>query len=110
MRIILNFLLKLNIYNKLHKYIGFKIFKYFKIFFVETNFKELPLLNHPINIDFNNELKKFKKVKSSNVKPFVSYSHILDLIRISEKFKKKQITFLDFGAGNLELFGYLSKI
>ena len=109
MRIILNFLLKLNIYNKLHKYIGFKIFKYFKIFFVETNFKELPLLNHPINIDFNNELKKFKKVKSSNVKPFVSYSHILDLIRISEKFKKKQITFLDFGAGNLELFGYLSK-
>ena len=33
----------------------------------------------------------------------------MDLIRISEKFKKKQITFLDFGAGNLELFGYLSK-
>lgn len=109
MRIILNFLLKLNIYNRLHKYIGFKIFKYFKIFFVESNLKELPLLNHPINANFENELEKFKKINSSNVRPFLSYSHILDLIRVSEKFKKKQITFLDYGAGNLELFGYLSK-
>ena len=110
MRLILNFLLKLNIYNKLHKYIGFKIFKYFKIFFVETDLKELPLLNHPINANFESELDKFKKIKSSNLRPFISYSHILDLIRISEKYKRKQITFLDFGAGNLELFGYLSKI
>ena len=109
MRLILNFLLKLNIYNKLHKYIGFKIFKYFKIFFVETDLKELPLLNHPINANFESELDKFKKIKSSNLRPFISYSHILDLIRISEKYKRKQITFLDFGAGNLELFGYLSK-
>ena len=80
MRIILNFLLKLNIYNRLHKYIGFKIFKYFKIFFVETNLKKLPLLNHPINANFENELEKFKRINSSNVRPFLSYSHILDAV------------------------------
>ena len=39
MRKVLDFLLKLNIYNKVHKFLGPKIFKFLKIFFVETDFK-----------------------------------------------------------------------
>lgn len=109
MRKALNFLLKLQIYNNLHKFFGSKIFKFFKIFFVETNLKNLPLSNHPLEINYEDELKKFELIKNSNIKPFVSYSHILDLLKICEKFKKNNIKFLDFGAGNLELFAYLNK-
>ena len=109
MRKVLDFLLKLNIYNKVHKFLGPKIFKFFKIFFVETDFKNLPKSNHPLKINYEEELKKFKIVKKLDVKPFVSYSHILDLVKLCEGFKKNNIRFLDFGAGNLELFAYLSK-
>lgn len=109
MRKVLDFLLKIKIYNNLHKFLGSKIFKFYKIFFVETNLKNLPASNHPLDIYYEEELRKFKLIKNSNIKPFVSYSHILDLLKICEKFKKGNIKFLDFGAGNLELFAYLSK-
>ena len=109
MKQIIIFFLKLNIYNKFHNLFGSKIFKFFKIFFVDTNLKKIPYLNHPLDIDYNIELDKYKKTISNNVSPFTSYSHILDLIKVTEKFKKKEINFLDYGAGNLELFAYLSK-
>ena len=109
MKQIINFFLKLNIYNIFHRFFGRKIFKFFKIFFVDTDLKEIPHLNHPLKIDYNIEFDKYKKIISSNCSPFTSYSHILDLIKITEKFKKKEINFLDYGAGSLELFAYLSK-
>ena len=109
MRKLVSFFLKFKIYNNIHKVLGFKIFKLFKIFFVETNFEKLPVLNHPLEIDYKKELKKYNLVKKTKLRPFVSYSHILDIIKLSGQFKKREIKFLDFGAGNLELFAYLSK-
>lgn len=109
MKQILNYFLKLSIYNNFHRFIGKKIFKIFKIFFVETNLKKIPYLNHPLKIDYNIEFDKYRKVISNDYSPFTSHSHILDLIKITEKFKNKEINFLDYGAGSLELFAYLSK-
>ena len=48
---LLNLFLNSNIYNKSPKFIARKIFKLFKIFFVETNLQYLPNNNHPTNID-----------------------------------------------------------
>ena len=109
MKKLVSFFLRLSIYNNVHKLLGPRIFKLFKIFFVETNFKKLPILNHPLEIDYKEELKKYDLVKKTNLRPFLSYSHILDIIKLSGHFKKREIKFLDFGAGNLELFAYLSK-
>ena len=86
MKKIISFFLKLDIYNKFHSFFGAKLFKFFKIFFVDTDLKKIPNLNHPLNIDYNIELEKYKKTISNNFSPFTSYSHILDLIKVTEKF------------------------
>ena len=88
MKKIFNLFLKTDIYNRIHKIVGRKVFKLTKIFFVETDFKNLPKSNHPLKINYEEELKKFKIVKKLDVKPFVSYSHILDLVKLCEGFKK----------------------
>ena len=56
----LNNFLNSNYFDKLPKYISRRIFKIFKIFFVETNFKSLPDNNHPniINEEKQNKIAK----------------------------------------------------
>ena len=54
-------------------------------------------------------IRKYYKVFLSKEIPFISYSHLVDLLKITEDSKKKQIRFLDYGAGNLELFATLTK-
>jgi hypothetical protein len=106
---ILDFILRMKIYNKFHSFLGKKIFKFSKIFFVETNYNKLPLINHPLDLNYGVELKKYKRTLSSDDAPFISYSHLHDLLKMTDTYKKKRINFLDFGAGSLELFAYLSK-
>lgn len=93
----------------MHKIIGRKVFKLTKIFFVEAKYKSLPLSSHPLEINYEDELRKYHKVFLSKKIPFISYSHLIDLLKITEDYKKKQIRFLDYGAGNLELFAILTK-
>ena len=50
---LLNNFLNSNSFDKLPKFVARKIFKIFKIFFVETNLKSLPINNHPTKIDIN---------------------------------------------------------
>lgn len=109
MKKIFNLFLKTDIYNRIHKIVGRKVFKLTKIFFVETKHKSLPLSNHPLEINYEHELRKYYKAFLSKEIPFISYSHLVDLLKITEVSKKKQIRFLDYGAGNLELFATLAK-
>ncbi len=109
MKQILNLILRSKIYNNLHNYIGRRLFKLSKIFFVDVNFKKLPTSNHPLNINYEEELQKYKITLNSKNVPYISYSHLIDLLKVSENFKKKKISFLDYGAGNLQLFATLNK-
>ena len=101
---LINSFLESNKFDKLNSFIAKKIFKIFKIFFVKSKFKELPEQNYSVNIEFlKSELSNginFKKIK-----PYITYSHQIDLISV---IKKDKINFFDYGAGNLNLFYYLS--
>ena len=109
MKTIISYIISTNIYNFIHPYIGKITFKLFKIFFVKTRFKELPEQNHPLNLKYDQELKKFNIYKKKDHIPFISYSHLIDLIKFySNSIKKKKINFLDYGAGNLELFSSIN--
>ena len=76
MRELVSFFLKFKIYNNIHKVLGPKIFKLFKIFFVETNFEKLPVLNHPLEIDYKEELKKYDLVKKTNIRHFILLTYL----------------------------------
>ena len=108
MKQILNLILRSKIYNNLHDFIGRKLFKLSKIFFVDVNFKKLPTSNHPLNINYEEELQKYKITFNSKNVPFISYSHLIDLLKISENFKKKN-QFFRLRAGNLSFFATLNK-
>ena len=79
-----------------------KIIKLSKIFFLETNFKKLPVNNHPLN-----NLIKIKD-KYNNIRPFISYTHLPDLLAVYIQ-ERKKLVFYDYGAGNLDLYFYLKK-
>jgi len=94
-------------FNKLNKFLRRKLFKIFKIFFVETSLNTLPIENHPSQISAEEILNTFKSSAKNNFRPFISYPYILDILKIYSNFKKK-ITFYDFGANNLDLYLFLN--
>ena len=49
MKNLLNFFLKSKYYERIHPFIAKKIFKIFKIFFVETGLELLPSNNYKLN-------------------------------------------------------------
>ena len=107
MKLINNFLTS-KYFDSINPIIAKKIFKIFKIFFVKTNYNILPENNYVINKD--DTLKRFetgKVYQSKNSKPYITYSHLLDLITVMKK--KENFNFFDYGAGNLDLFFYLNK-
>ena len=109
MKIIFNRIFKLNIFNNFNVFFAKKLIKYSKIFFVKTNIINLPVQNHPLKLDFKEELKKITKYKNnSKIAPFISYSHLIDLLTVYSESKKK-IIFYDYGAGNLDLYFYIKK-
>tara|TARA_B100002051_G_C16602526_1_gene568818 strand:- start:95 stop:895 length:801 start_codon:yes stop_codon:yes gene_type:complete len=103
---ILNSFFNSKLFDNLHKFLAKKIFKFTKYFFVETKFKNLPILNYPLNekhFDFPGENSAL-----TNDKPYLSYSHLPDLLSIIYK-ENNKISFLDYGAANLNLYYYLDK-
>jgi len=101
---LINSLLESNNFDKLNKFTAKKIFRIFKIFFVLSKLKELPEKNYSID---KNSLKRELNdgVKFKETKPYITYTHLIDLLSV---IKKDQINFFDYGAGNLNLFYYLS--
>lgn len=107
MKIINNFLAS-KYFDNISPFLAKKIFKIFKIFFVKTKFDTLPEDSYAIKKD--EIIKRFEESKNfqdKNSKPYITYSHLLDLIIVMNK--KEIFNFFDYGAGNLDLFFYLKK-
>ena len=91
-------------FDNLNFFIAKKILKIFKIFFIQTNLKDLPNKNYIINE--NQILKEFEDGKRFLIsKPYITYSHLIDLMTVMNR---KSLSFFDYGAGNLNLYFYLS--
>ena len=107
MYFILNKFLNSKYFDKLPKLLARKLFKIFKIFFVETNLERLPANNHPTKID-ENQYKIIKNISDDFYKPFNTCSYLLELFVLYESLNKK-IKLLDFGANNLDNYTYLKR-
>jgi putative methyltransferase (TIGR04325 family) len=94
-------------FNKINKFFARKLFKIFKIFFVETKLLSLPKNNYPTETRLLEELQR-KYPDDVNYKPYISYPGLLDLL-ITIKKIDQNLKFCDYGAGNLNLFYYLNK-
>ena len=95
-------------FDVLPRFISRKIFKIFKIFFVETKLTALPLENHPTEID-KDQLEILKNNVNDFYKPFSTCSYLLELLTLYESFNKKKVSILDFGANNLDNYVYLDR-
>ena len=105
---LLNFFVRSRYFNKINPFISKKIFKIFKIFFVKTNLNDLPTHNYKvIENEILEEFQNSKYLEKNNNKPYITYIHLLGLLSVMEK--KDTFNFLDYGAGNLNLFFYLQK-
>ncbi len=104
---ILNIFFLSKSFDNVNSFIARKLFKIFKIFFVETKLESLPPENHKLNrLDINEELKTFNKVKNENFIPWTAQDNFFELIK-NLNLKEKKI--LDIGAGSLSLFAFLDK-
>ena len=105
---ILNYFLKTDYFDRLPKFISKKIFKIFKIFFVETNLNFLPQDNHPTKIDKHNQPNILKNSEDRFYKPFSTCAYLLEIFTLYASIKKN-IKVLDFGANNIDNYIYLSR-
>ncbi len=104
---IINKFLSSKKFDNLHPLLARKIFKVFKVFFVETNLKSLPSNNHPTNID-PNQSEIIKNFNNKFYRPFSTCSFLLELLSLYGSINKK-VKILDFGANNLDNFIYLKR-
>ena len=80
-------------FDDLPRFVTRKIFKIFKIFFVETKLNALPLENHPTAIDRNYQLEILKNNENDFYKPFSTCSYLLELLTLYESSNKKKILY-----------------
>ena len=104
----LNTFLNSNFFNKLPNFLARKIFKIFKIFFIETNFSSLPDNNHPTNIDEKNQLRIIKNFNDKFYKPFSTCAYLLEILTLYESIESK-VKIFDFGANNIDNYIYLKR-
>ncbi len=105
---ILNNFYKSNFFDKLPNFLSRKLFKIFKIFFVETNLKSLPKNNHPTTLDKNLQLKIIKNKENKFYRPFSTCLYLLEILTLYSK-TNKNFSFFDFGANNIDNFIYLNR-
>ena len=105
---VLNTFLRSIYFDKLPKFFARKIFKFFKIFFVDTDLKYLPLNNHPTKVDINLQHKIIENINKKFYKPFNTCSYLLEILSIYSNFKNT-FKFYDFGANDIGTYLYLSK-
>jgi hypothetical protein len=106
---LINKVLTSNNINLLPDYILRKICKKYKIYFVPTRLKHLPINNHPIlsnTSDQENIIKKFNKI--NELISFHSCPHLLQILRLIFK-EREKFDFLDFGGEYIDLYLYLKK-
>ncbi len=104
---ILNLFFLTKTFDNLNSFLAKKIFKIFKVFFIETKLNSLPENNHKLQeIDIKNEIKLLNKIKNENYTPWISKDDLPKLIK-ELNFNKNKI--LDVGAGSLSSYSYLEK-
>ncbi len=104
---LLNTFLKSKYFDNLNVFLAKKIFKIFKIFFVETTLQKLPDINYPL-MNIKDDLEKSKLDNKNNLRPYITYAHLPDLLELLSD-KNEEVNFVDVGAGNLNLYFYLKK-
>ena len=105
---IINNFLRTSYFDKLPQFLARRIFKIFKIFFVETNLRSLPENNHPTKIEKNFQSDIIKNINEDFYRPFNTCSFLLEVISIYNQSKSK-IKFFDFGANNIDNYIYLKR-
>ncbi len=105
---ILNSFYKSNIFDRLPKILARKLFKIFKIFFVETNLKSLPENNHPTNLDKDLQTKIINNENNKFYRPFSTCAYLLEILTLYSR-SNKSLSFFDFGANNIDNFIYLNR-
>ena len=93
----------------LPKYILRKIYERYKIYFVPTNLKHLPINNHPI---FSNIIVQEKIIKEFNkINELISFNtcpYLFQILRLIFE-EREKFNFLDFGGENIDFYLYLKK-
>jgi len=104
---ILNYFFLTKTFDNINSFLARKLFKLFKIFFVETKLNSLPDENHKLKeIDINQEIETFKKVQNENYIPWTAQDNLYEIVR-DLNFNTNKI--LDIGAGSLSLYAFLDK-
>lgn len=107
---LLNKFLNSSYFDKLPKYLARRIFKFFKIFFVQTDLKTLPENNHPTEIDDKAQSEIIVKQNDKFYKPFSTCSFLLEVMTLYQSLEKnRKIKILDFGANNIDNYIYLKR-
>ena len=107
---LLNKFLNSSIFDKLPRYLGRRIFKIFKIFFVETKLKNLPENNHPTKIDVSEQTKILENLNDNFYKPFNTCSYLLEIFAIYQSCgNNRKLRIIDFGANNIDNYIYLTR-
>ena len=104
----LNALLRSNFFDSFPRFFSRRIFKIFKIFFVETKLNSLPENNHPINISYELQKRIIKDSSKKFYKPFNTCGYLLEILNIFSQYQK-EIKFYDFGANNIDNYLYLKR-
>ena len=104
---LINFFLRSKFFDKINSFLARKIFKLLKIFFIETYLSSLPKINYPLK-NIETDLFNSKKFLNTNSIPYMSYPQLPHLVQIMYE-KQNNLTFFDYGAGNLSLYNYLNR-
>ena len=105
---ILNNFYRSKAFDNLPKILTRKLFKIFKIFFVETDLITLPENNHPTNLDKDLQTKIIKNEDDKFYRPFSTCFYLLEILSLYSK-ANKNFSFFDFGANNIDNFIYLNR-
>ncbi len=105
---ILNNFYKSNTFDKLPRVLARKLFKIFKIFFVETNLETLPENNHPTNLNKELQSKIIENENDKLYRPFSTCLYLLEILTLYSR-SNKNLSFFDFGANNIDNFIYLNR-
>ena len=85
-----------------------RIIKKNKIFFIETDLKNLPNLNYSLEVSIDELIKNIDNIKNENSLPINEYRNLALILKLIFKDEEK-FNFLDFGAQYLDNYYYINK-
>jgi len=97
------------IINKLPNFLGKRIRKKYKLYYVPTPLKNLPNLNYPTSHSYEKQKKYFENFRLKNKKQsFMIYPYLIQLLLSSFK-KNDEFSFLDMGGEDIDFYLELKK-